>query len=143
MLKIHRPRVGFTLVEATIALAVFALLAVIVAQAMFWSLRERARLTAHQAALELAANVLEAARAQPFEQLDKGWADAQTIPSDMADLLPGGKVIVKLEPMQSLPQSRRVTVEIRWRSAAELPEQSVQLTSVLTARTAKKTGGEP
>ena len=143
MRKSRPYRPAFTVAEATVALAVFALLALIVAQAMFWSLRERARLTAHQAALELAANVLEAARAQPVEKLDQAWADAHTIPSDTADLLPAGKLLVTLAPLPSLPQAKRVTVEVRWQSVAEVPQQSVQLTSVLTARAAKKTGGEP
>jgi prepilin-type N-terminal cleavage/methylation domain-containing protein len=136
-------RRGVTLVETTIALAVLAVLGAIVAQCVVWSVRERARLAAHQAALELCANVLEAARAQPWERLDKKWADGQGIPSETADLLPEGKLVVTLEPGQPLPQSRRVTVEVRWQSLANAPPQTATLTGIFSAREAKKSGGEP
>ena len=136
------PRRGFTIIEATIALAVAAVVGVIVAQALVWSMRERARLVTKQAALELAANILEAARAEPFDKLDKTWGDAQTIPSDMADLLIGGKVVVTVVPAPLAKEAVRVTVEVHWQFAPDLPGQSVQLTSVFGARSAKK-GGTP
>jgi type II secretory pathway pseudopilin PulG len=130
-------RPGFTVLEVTVALAVLIILGVIVAQTMFWSLRERARLTAHQAANELAANVLEEARAQPWDKLDAAWAESRTVPSEMADLLPAGKIIVKLEPGAT---SRRITVEVRWQLEQE---QSVSLTTLLSARESKISGGTP
>src|SRR5207302_445274 len=113
------------------------------AQCIVWSVRERARLAAHQAALELCANVLEAARAQPWDRLDQAWADAQNIPAETADLLPAGKISVTLEAGQPLPHARRVTVEVHWQTVADLPPLSVRLTSILSAREAKKTGGTP
>lgn len=133
-------RGGFTILEATVTLAIVAVLAVIVAQAMVWSLRERARLASHQAATELAANVLEEARAQPGDKLGPAWADSRTIPSEMAALLPEGKILVKLEPG---PKLRRVTVEVRWQGEPQASTHSVSLTTLLSAREAKKTGGTP
>ena len=79
-----------------------------VAQTIVWSVQERARMASHQAALELAANVLEAARAQPFDKLDQAWADAQTVPSDMADLVQEGKILVKLEPEKTAQSAKHV-----------------------------------
>src|SRR2546421_4359682 len=76
-------RAGMTLVEVTVTLAIVGILAVIVSQCIVWSLQERARLASHQAALELADNLLEMARAQPWERLDQSWADAQAIPAEM------------------------------------------------------------
>jgi type II secretory pathway pseudopilin PulG len=130
-------RAGFTILEVTVALAILIILGAIVAQAMVWSLRERARLASHQAATELAANVLEEARAQPWDKLDDKWAEGRTVPSEMAALLPAGKIVVKLE---SAATSRRVTVEVRWQHEQE---QSVSLTTLLSARETKKTGGTP
>jgi prepilin-type N-terminal cleavage/methylation domain-containing protein len=138
-----RRRAGFTLMEVTVALAVLTVLAVIVAQCLAWSVRERARLASHQAALELAANTLETARAEPIERLSQAWADAQVIPSEMADLLPAGKIIVTVEPGQPIPLSRRVTVEVYWRFENDLAPHSVQLTAVLSERVTKKNGGKP
>lgn len=144
MAKLHsRKRGAFTLVELTVATAIFAILVVIVAQCISVSLRERARMSAHQAASELAANVLEDARAQPFEKLNKTWADAQTIPSEMAALLPEGKIAVTAGPEKATPRTRRVTVDVHWQFEQHLPMQSVRLTTLLGGRAAKKAGGEP
>ena len=100
-------------------------------------------MASHQAANELAANLLEAARALPFDQLDQRWADAQTIPSEMAALLPEGKVIVTVESAKSSANMKRVTAEVRWPLAPNQQPQSVQLTTLLSGREAKKIGGTP
>src|SRR5262249_10918967 len=89
-----RNRCGFTIIEVTITMAVTAVLGVIVAQLAVSAMRERAQLTARQAALELAANVLETARARPWQQLDAEWASAQKVSDDTAELLPEGKLVV-------------------------------------------------
>jgi prepilin-type N-terminal cleavage/methylation domain-containing protein len=142
MAKTHRDRAAFTILEITVTLAIIAILSVVVAQCVTWSLRERARLASQQAALELAANVLEASRAQPWAQLDPAWAEAQTVPTEMAALLPQGKVQVTLEPGLP-PSTRRVTVEVRWQEGPDAPPQRVELTTVLSRRDQPKTGGQP
>jgi prepilin-type N-terminal cleavage/methylation domain-containing protein len=136
--KTHRA--GFTLAEITVTVVILGIVAVIVAQVVVWSLQERGRLSSKEAALELADNVLEAARAQSFDKLDQAWADAQVIPVALADLLPEGKLTVKVEPVK---QSRRITVEVRWQYEEYLPPHSVALTSILSDRVASKTGGQP
>ena len=136
-------RPGMTLVEVTVTLAIMGILAVIVAQCAVWSLEQRGRIAAEQAALELADNILESARAQPFEKLDQAWADAQTIPAEMEALLPDGKVQVKVESDQPVALCRRVTVAVTWRFELYLPPHSVELTSVLCDRVAAKAGGKP
>jgi type II secretory pathway pseudopilin PulG len=135
-------RSGFTVVEAVIALAMLMILGIIVAQAIAWGLQERARTAAHSAALELAANVLEAARAEPWEKLDKSWADAQQVPSDMDAVVPDAKVAVTVAPEPKLPECRRVTVVVSWQFAPQ-PAKTVQLTTLLSRRDNKKTGGTP
>ena len=89
------------------------------------------------AATELAANILEEARALPIGQLDKSWADGHKVPSEMANLLPEGKIEVAVEPVSDLPSARRVSVEVRWRFEEHLPLQSVRLTTLLSARESK------
>jgi hypothetical protein len=116
-----------------VALAIIMILGIIVVQAVAWGLQERARANAHHAALELAANILEAARAQPADKLDKAWADLQQAPSDMDAVLPGAKVAVTVEPDAKLRASRRVIVEVSWQFAPE-PAKSVRMTSVFSAR---------
>jgi type II secretory pathway pseudopilin PulG len=131
-----------TLLETTVALAVIAVLAVVVAQCLILGMRERARSATYQAALELAANVLETARAQPWDQLDRVLAKAQTIPAEMADLLPEGKILITLELGPPEPRTLRVTVEVRWQLDPGLPPQSVSLTTLLSGRMAKKAGAK-
>ena len=138
-----RPRAGSLLIEATVALAIIAIVAAIVAQSIVWSLQERARAASHQAANELAANVFEAARALPFEKLDRQWADAQSVPSEMAALLPDGKVVVTVEASSASVHTKRVTVEVRWPLAPDQPPQSVRLTTLLSGRETKQIGGTP
>ena len=123
-------RAGFTLMELTICAAIIAVLVVVVAQCIHLSLRERARVAAHQAASELAANILEEARARPIAKLDKAWADACSVPLVMAELLPGGKVAVTVEAEKTQPHTRRVTVEVSWRFEQHVPPQSTRLTTL-------------
>ena len=85
--------------------------------------------------MELAANVLEEARAQPWDQLNQAWADGRTVPSEMSALLIDGKMIVKVEPDSS--RTRRVNVEIRWKSEHDAAVQSVQMSTLLSARSEK------
>lgn len=135
-------RRAFTLLELTVAVAILAVVIVIIAQCFSLSFRERARAASHHAAAELAANILEAARAQPLDKLDKTWADAQVIPTESADLLPQGKAIVTVEPDKSAPNLKRVQVEVQWRFEEHLPMNSVQLTTLIAARETKSKGGE-
>ena len=140
----HDPerRGGFTLIDAIAALAILAIVAVIVAQCITWSLQERARLASKQAAVELAANVLEAARALPPGRLDRAWAEAQKVPSELSEMLPEGKVVVTIEPAALAPHAQHVSVEVLWQRGPELPPRSVQLTTILSPRETKS-GGTP
>ncbi len=137
--KTSRP--GLTLMEATAAVAVFGVLAVIVAQCMVLSLRERTRTQARQVALELANNLLEAARAQPWEALDQSWADKRSVPAGMDALLPEGRIDMKIEP--SAPNLRRVTVNVSWQFEASAPPPEVRLVTLLAARQARQAEGKP
>ncbi len=120
--------------EMVVAIAIFAILAILVAQSLVWSMRERARRTAHHAALEIAQNVLEQARAMPYEHLNQEWADGQMIPSASAALLPDGKVKVLVETDKLAAGTKRINVEVTWQFEPEMPLQSVTLMTVLSRR---------
>ncbi len=134
-------RTGFTLVEVTVSLAVIAIVGVILAQVVAVSLRERARSASRQAALELAANLLESARAEPLHTLNADWAKSQTVPTAMAELLPGGNVLAAVSPDAKALNAKYVSIEIRWREADGMPEESVRLATVIGPREAKIAGG--
>ncbi|MSU79934.1 MAG: hypothetical protein EXS16_17820 [Gemmataceae bacterium] len=134
-------RTAFSVVEVTVALAIVAVVSVTIAQVVIVSLRERARSAARQAALELAANVLESARAEPFAKLDADWAKAQSVPSVMSELLPAGKLVIAVGPDAGAPNAKVVSVEVLWREADDQPLWSVRLTTVVGPRNAKSAGG--
>ena len=136
-------RFAFTVVEVTMALAVVAIVGVVIAQVIAISLRERSRSVSHQAALELAANALEMARAEPFQKLDADWAKAKSVPSVMADLLPDGTLDIAIAPDAQSPNAKLVTVEVRWRDLSDHPMRSVRLVTVVAPREAKSAGGAP
>ena len=139
----HSCRHAFTMVEVTVALAVIAVAGVIIAQAVTISLHERAQSAVRQAALELAANVLESARAAPFETLNEDWAKNQQIPSEMPELLRGGSLTVTVSPGTKAANAKLIAVEVSWPYAEGQPLRSVRLTTVISPREAKSAGGAP
>lgn len=134
-------RPGYTMAELLVALAVFAVLALIVTQAIIWSLRERTQRIAHHTAIEIAVNVLEEAKALKFEHVTKDWADGQMIPSESAELLPEGKIRVTIEEDKLAVGTKRITAEVGWHFGRDTPPQTVTLTTVLSRREVK-TGGK-
>src|SRR5262245_48748541 len=73
-LNTQRARRGFTVTEVVIAFLVLATTMLIVAQLGVYSLRARDRSEAQHEVAEFAANVLEAARAEPWDALTPEWA---------------------------------------------------------------------
>lgn len=138
--KIKNPS-GFTLMEIGVAMAILAVAMMLVLQISFWSMRERVRASTQHVAIEQAANVLEAARSVPWESLTSEWAEAQRIPEDLADLFPEGRLSVKVEPLESQPLTKRVSVEIRWMLVEEVAARPVRMIGFVSARCTAK-GGE-
>lgn len=140
----HARRSGFTTAEMLVALLVLAAIMVVVAQVVFWSVRERARQQARLAALEAAENVLERARAVPWPELTPAWAQTQRLPTTTESVLPDkARLTVRVEPDTAQPRLRRVSAEVRWSNGADRPDETVRLVGVFGARTAKTTEGAP
>jgi prepilin-type N-terminal cleavage/methylation domain-containing protein len=135
-------RRGFTLAELTVALGVLGVVLLLVTQVAYLVLRERQRTGAREEALEAAANVLEAARACPWEELTPAWAARQRLADVSAGQLPDGRLDVRVEPEPAHRLTRRVTVEVRW-SDGDGPERSVRLVGLRSARSAAAGGGQP
>jgi hypothetical protein len=130
-------RAGFTVMEVIAATGVLTVAMLLVAQLGYWSLRERARTAARQVAIELAANVLEAARAEPWQSLDADWAAAQSIPEELADVLTEGRLAVRVEPEPDSPRTKRVVVEVRWLMYEEIESRPVRLIGLFAARSSE------
>lgn len=137
------PRAAFTLVEIVAAAGLLAVLIVLVAELGYLSMRERTRGVARQLALEQAGNVLEAARACPWGELTPEWAAAQRLPDALKPQLPDGQLLVQVEPEKERPQTKRVTVEVRWQFEPQRPPESTRLIGLFSARSASVSGGKP
>jgi prepilin-type N-terminal cleavage/methylation domain-containing protein len=133
-------RPGYTLMESLAALGILATAAVIAAQVGTWSLIERGRTQCRLAATDAAANLLEAARAVPWNDLTPEWATGQRLPAFVADRLHDATLAVVVAPERDQPKLKRVTVDIRWDHRPTAPPEAVKLTALFADRSA---GGGP
>jgi type II secretory pathway pseudopilin PulG len=136
-------RSGLTMLETCVALAILGVALVLVAQLGYLNLREGIRADAQSAALELAANILEAAQAQPWAALNSEWAAAQQVPDLLRPQLADGELNVKVEPEPDLPQTKRVTVEVRWQMPEGVTCAPVRLLGLFSRRNAGSAGESP
>jgi prepilin-type N-terminal cleavage/methylation domain-containing protein len=130
-------RRGTTLVEMLLALAALAVAAVLAAQLGTGALSERTRADARLDALDAAGNVLESARAAPWDGLTPDWAAGQKLPAFAADRLTGGALTATVEPEPGRPRVKRVTVEVRWNHRDGQPARPVRLVGLFAARAAE------
>jgi prepilin-type N-terminal cleavage/methylation domain-containing protein len=134
-MKCHRPfpgRSGFTVLEIVAAVAILGIAMLVEAQVVTWALAERSRADQVQAALELAANVLEEARATPWESLTPEWAAERKIPDSLRPR--DWRLGVQVEPEKSRPRTKRVTVEVHWAPESGVPTRPARLVGLFTAR---------
>ena len=131
-------RSGFTIMETVIALGMLSLAMVLVAQLGTWTLAERKRADERFAAIEGAANVLEAARARPWAELTPEWAAEQRLTDDLADRLRKAVLTVRVEPEPDRPRVKRVTVQLEWTHG----DGAKARTAAAVALFADRAGGE-
>jgi hypothetical protein len=133
---------AFTVMESLIALGILMVAMTLVVQVGIWSAQERTRNAARQEAIETAANVLEAARAVPSEALTPEWAAAQALPESLTQRMTEPQLTVKVEPEAGRSRTRRVTVEIAWKSVDGSPARPVKLMGLFSERSAAAGGGK-
>jgi prepilin-type N-terminal cleavage/methylation domain-containing protein len=136
----HPPR-GFALLEIIAALSVLAVAIILVAQLGVWSLAEHSRNRARHTAQELAANILESARASSWEELTPSWASAQRLPEPFEER--EWQLDVRVVPEAAHPRTKRVTVEIRYGPEKDRLARPVRLTGFFTTRSMTAPGGKP
>lgn len=128
--------------ELSVAVLILVMVFPVIAQLTYWSLRQRARLQSQQTALELANNILEAARAMPADALTPQWILEQTIPEDVMPLLPEGTLSVQIEDVSDKSPARRVTAIVTWQTDDVGPHREVRLVTLLNPR-AHPAGAQP
>jgi len=135
-----KTRPAYTLVEmlAASALTIFAMGAIATLAA--WHFRDRAEHQARQIAIEAANNVLEEARATPWEQLTPDWAKARQLTAD--PWLPEGALDVVVADEAGEKGLKRVTAKVSWLVTAARPRLDVELVGFFAAQPASAKGGE-
>jgi prepilin-type N-terminal cleavage/methylation domain-containing protein len=136
-------RRGFTVLEVVTVMALLTGALAFVAQIGVWCVQERVRGGLRQEVDETAANVMESARACPWEDLTKKWAEAQHLPEALARRLGDGRLTVQVEPEPSRQHVKRVTVEITWKPRNRGTQQSARLVGLFSARSAGIKGTRP
>jgi hypothetical protein len=126
-----------------IAVAILGVVLLLVAQLGCEFLKERQRSSARQEALEAAANVLEAARACPWDDLTSAWADQQRLPESLSERLRRGRLDVRVQPEELRPHTKRIMVEVHWWLEDNKPARPVQLVGLRSARSAPAAGEKP
>ena len=128
----RRPTRGFTVMEVVVALSILAVATLLAAQLATWSFSDRIRNQDRRLAEELAANVLESARACPWEELTPRWASEQELPSVLAERQ--WKLKVEVAAEKSTPLVKSVTVHVQpWYATSTLP-QPVRMTGLFSSR---------
>jgi hypothetical protein len=128
-------RRAVTVMECTVAATALLFALMIAAQAATWAVAEQLRSQQRQEALEAVANVLETARAQPWESLNADWARRQELLPALAQRLRDAKLTIAVEPEAGRKQSKRVRVELTWKNVDGTPAKPVRQVSVFSART--------
>ncbi len=131
-------RPGFTMAECVIALAVLTSVAVVVVELSTRMLADRSRLEARYEAEQVEINVLELARATPWEELAPAWAGERKLPAHVIERWPSTKLTVRVEPEPNRPRLKRVTVEVHWDGDKQTTWPPTTMTALFAART---TGG--
>lgn len=133
-------RPAFTMMELAVCLAVLSVVIVLMAQLAAWNARERAQLAARQAAVEAAHNVLEAARIEPWDDLNDDWAEKQKLSLEESPLPTDARMSVRVEPEPKFDRLKRVTVRIRWNFGSKFHRHEVELSGLFGRRLAAKEG---
>jgi type II secretory pathway pseudopilin PulG len=140
MKTVHAKRLGYTLVEMLAASALVIVVMSFIASLAAWHFRDRAQHQARQIALETANNVLEEARASPWEALTSEWAASKQLSDN--PWLPEGQLDVAVTDEQGEKGLKRVTAKVSWIAAASRPRLDIELVGFFADRPGAKGGGK-
>jgi prepilin-type N-terminal cleavage/methylation domain-containing protein len=121
-------RPGLTLIELTIAIAVFSVLLATSMKMIFVASSQVRANERRNVALQTVQAVSEQIENMPWEQLTTEAASQIAIPELAAPYLPGAKLTATVKD-ETDPPAKRVLVEITWNGRGGQRSQPVRLTS--------------
>jgi prepilin-type N-terminal cleavage/methylation domain-containing protein len=139
-MKLRTASRGFTIPEVLIALGLLGVSATLLAQVGLWALQERNQNRERQAIQERVVNLLEQARAMPWQELTPDWASKQTLSSAERDR--GWKLDVRVADEPGRLGVKRLTVTMTWKAYGNQPRKE-ELTALLARRSRATPGGKP
>ena len=127
------PRRGMTMIEIAAAVAMLGVLLASSAQVMR-SLANQQRAAARRVmALQTVQAIAEELANMPWDQLTQGTADKLTIPAVAKLYLPGAALAATVADAEAPVKSKRLSVELRWRTPTGQPSAPLRLTTWVSA----------
>lgn len=102
------------MIEVTVATALITGLLVVVAQTMALVAQQRRATQYRIIATEEAANLIELVMAKPYDRLTQEAVDSMELSAPTLGALPTASLRVEVIPVDAVPRSKRVTVQIAW-----------------------------
>jgi hypothetical protein len=126
-INLKRVRRGGMLMEATVALGMIGVAAVLLAQ--FVVAADAQRRIAHQrrAALDEVANRLERAALVPWKDLSASAIEAAPLPEEVRQRLPGAKLTASVTDEGKPALARKIRISIVWQNRAGVEMEPVVL----------------
>lgn len=112
-----RQKNGFTITEVAVATVLISGLLVLVAQTMAVVAQQRRASQYRIVATEEAANLMELVMANSYDQLTQESVESMELSAPTDAALPAASLNVELFPIDTVPRSKRVAIEVAWTSA--------------------------
>ena len=112
-----RPRNGFTIIEIAVAIMLMTVLLVAVAQTMAVVAQQRRARQYRIVATHEASNLMELVMANSYDQLTQESVESMELSAPTDAALPAASLNAQLFPIDTVPRSKRVTIEVAWTSA--------------------------
>ncbi len=122
-------RSASTLLEATTALFVMAVIFAMIAQLTVFSARQWQRNTQRRLGLQLAANTIDQLMAAAWDELHVGDSSDWEIPAETSTMLPQAQVAVSIVAVEDVVSARHIRVQVSWSDGPVAQPQRVSLSS--------------
>ena len=121
----ERPR-GYAILEIIGGVIVLGMALAVTVRLIGWVAAERRAAERRRWATLEAANVMERLAGRPWDDLTARSVAAEALGPTARDLLPGGRLGVRLTEADGL---KRITIEVHWRGRSGTDETPVRLTA--------------
>lgn len=127
-------RKGYSLLECLMVLGAMTGLVAMAASTAAWSVRESRETTIRIAGAEALSNILEEARAEGFDGVDKAWAGSRSLPESIKRMAPGSALEVTVTLVPGAPGVKLVAASLELRSANHPQPRTIRMSTIVGPR---------